>query len=73
MPIIKPHHTRGTVTLTADVVVVGSGAGGSTVAATLAESGLDVIVLEEGGHYETAEYSPHVPEMMGKFMCGGSP
>ena len=34
--------------LKADVVVIGSGAGGAVVAATLAEAGRDVLVLEEG-------------------------
>ena len=40
--------------LECDVVVIGSGAGGAVVAATLAEAGLTVIVLEEG-HQVTAE------------------
>ncbi len=39
-----------------DVVVVGSGAGGAVAAATLAESGLDVLVLEAGRHYERDSY-----------------
>jgi choline dehydrogenase-like flavoprotein len=39
-----------------DVVIVGSGAGGAVAAATLAEAGLDVIVLEAGGHYDRASY-----------------
>jgi choline dehydrogenase-like flavoprotein len=34
-----------------DVLVVGSGAGGSVIATTLAEAGKRVIVLEEGPHY----------------------
>ena len=40
----------------ADVVIVGSGAGGAVAAATLAEAGLDVIVLEAGAHYERGTY-----------------
>lgn len=39
---------RRDLTLDCDVVVVGSGAGGSTVATELALSGLRVVVLEEG-------------------------
>jgi choline dehydrogenase-like flavoprotein len=42
--------------LDCDVVVVGSGAGGATIAAELAEGGLDVIVLEEGGYYTTSSF-----------------
>jgi choline dehydrogenase-like flavoprotein len=43
-----------------DVVIVGSGAGGAAAAATLAEAGADVIVLEAGGHY-TRETYPRDP------------
>ena len=39
-----------------DVLMVGSGAGGAVAAATLAEAGLDVLVLEAGGHYDRDSY-----------------
>lgn len=38
-----------------DVVVIGSGAGGAVVAATLAERGVSVIVVEEGAHVRTED------------------
>src|ERR1700685_1577253 len=40
-----------------DVVVVGSGAGGATMAAELAEAGVDVIVIEEGGYHPTESFT----------------
>jgi hypothetical protein len=40
----------------AQACVIGSGAGGAVVAAKLAEAGFDVIVLEEGGYYTTADF-----------------
>ena len=42
--------------LKADVCIVGSGAGGAVVAARLAAAGLQVLVLEEGGHHTKAEF-----------------
>jgi len=39
-----------------DVLIVGSGAGGAVAATTLAELGLDVLVLEAGGHYNRENY-----------------
>lgn len=48
---------HGDVVLDADVVIVGSGAGGATLAAELAEAGLDVVVVEEGRYYSTRDFT----------------
>jgi choline dehydrogenase-like flavoprotein len=42
--------------LEADVVVVGSGAGGGVVAGTLAQAGLKVVVLEAAGYYNEGDF-----------------
>jgi choline dehydrogenase-like flavoprotein len=39
-----------------DVVIVGSGAGGAVAAATLAEAGLDVVILEAGDAFDRDSY-----------------
>jgi choline dehydrogenase-like flavoprotein len=39
-----------------DVVIVGSGAGGASAAAVLAEAGLEVVMLEAGGHFTRDTY-----------------
>ena len=50
--------------LRTQVLVVGSGAGGAVTAATLAEHGLAVTVLEEGPEIETSGMTTHSPEAM---------
>lgn len=50
-PQVSADHTEE-----CDVVVIGSGAGGAVVAKELAESGLSVIVLEEGPHHTRNDY-----------------
>ena len=39
------------------VVIVGSGAGGATMAAELADAGIDVVMVEEGGYHPTASFT----------------
>jgi len=45
-----------------DVVVVGSGAGGAPLAASLASAGLTVIVLEAGSNFEPGDHTPDETE-----------
>ena len=40
----------------ADVVVIGSGAGGAPVAALLAEAGARVVILEKGPYYTSKDF-----------------
>jgi len=48
----------------ADVVVIGSGAGGSVAATELAEAGLDVVVLEQGHHWTSKDFTQREEEML---------
>ena len=50
----------------ADVVVVGSGSGGAVVGKELAEAGLNVIIIEEGGYFDHQDFNQDVPDMFMK-------
>ena len=55
-----------------DVLIIGSGAGGATTAAILAEAGLDVIVVEEGPWVEQGSVVPFSLEQMDRqYRSGG--
>ena len=45
-------------TLDCDILVVGSGPGGATAAALLAEAGHDVLMVEEGAHHRLPSPTP---------------
>jgi choline dehydrogenase-like flavoprotein len=60
------------VTETADVCVVGSGAGGAVVAWELSERGHSVVLLEKGGYHTREQMTQKEDEMMPKlYMNGG--
>jgi choline dehydrogenase-like flavoprotein len=59
--------------LQTEVLVVGSGAGGATTAAVLAEAGCQVVVVEEGPQVDPGEVVPFsLEEMVRKYRHRGS-
>ena len=55
--LVTQEDVAGELSLECGAVIVGSGAGGATMAAELAEAGVDVIVLEEGGYHPTESFT----------------
>lgn len=53
---ITPLRIMQPTTLTCDVVIVGSGAGGGVVAGELTDAGYDVIVVEKGDYYHDGDF-----------------
>ena len=51
-----------------DILVVGSGAGGTVTALTLAQGGREVLVLEEGSRFSLAEYGGTPTQAMGRMF-----
>jgi choline dehydrogenase-like flavoprotein len=58
------------VELTADAVVIGSGAGGAVVAAELTAAGSDVVVLEMGDYLGEADFNGNEAEMTSRLYLG---
>jgi choline dehydrogenase-like flavoprotein len=61
-----PEHRR------ADVVVIGSGAGGAVAAATLAEAGFEVVILESGGWHTRADFNEDEAAMAATLFAEGA-
>ena len=58
--------------LEADVVIVGSGAGGSVIAAGLASQGMDVVVLEAAGYFNESDFNQlELPAYQQMYWRGG--
>lgn len=60
----RGREARGDVSIEADIVVCGSGAGGGMAARELARSGLRVVVLEEGGDHVASDFTQREDEMI---------
>jgi choline dehydrogenase-like flavoprotein len=58
--------------LEADVVVIGSGAGGSMAAHELAARGLEVLIVERGPHVDRSEFTEDEPEMYARLYSDGA-
>lgn len=57
--------------LTADAVVIGTGAGGAVFASELAEAGKAVVMLEKGNLYTKKDFNQHERDMMPKLFEEG--
>jgi len=57
--------------LDADVCVIGTGAGGAVTAAILAEAGLHVLLVEEGGYHTSADFTMREREVTAKLYQDG--
>jgi choline dehydrogenase-like flavoprotein len=55
--LTEPERTGGPVPAEAEVVVVGSGAGGGLIAAELGRAGHDVLLIEAGGRYPASAHT----------------
>jgi choline dehydrogenase-like flavoprotein len=57
--------------LRADACVIGTGAGGAVAAAELAEGGMDVVVLEQGGQRSTQDATGRPRDVLPRFYRDG--
>jgi len=64
-------HYTGRVSDRCDVVVVGSGPGGSVLAKQLAEAGRDVVLVEEGQPWRPDQFVPDAGEAMLRLLREG--
>ncbi|HLA91117.1 MAG TPA: GMC family oxidoreductase [Gemmatimonadaceae bacterium] len=73
-PRPSPWHTDASsvgATVRAEVVVVGSGAGGAVAAARLAEAGHDVLILEEGEPLDAGDFNEREGELHERLYADG--
>jgi choline dehydrogenase-like flavoprotein len=67
--VTTPDSFSGDVSLSADVVVIGSGAGGAVAAARFAESGSEVVILEEGEFLQARDFNENEGDMVPRLFA----
>ena len=70
LPITSGTQLRNATTDSADVVVVGSGCGGASLACRLAEAGKSVILVEQGGYHAARDFDQREINMLPKIDGG---
>jgi choline dehydrogenase-like flavoprotein len=65
--IIQGTNRSGDVIERADVVIVGTGAGGATLGAFLAERGWNVVMLDKGGFFRAEDFTQREEQAMAAF------
>lgn len=69
---LAPLEITEDTSLTCDVVVVGSGAGGGCVAAGLASRGFDVVILEKGAYRAERDFHHREPDSLAELYLYGA-
>ncbi len=69
--VITAASVRDGAVVTADAIVIGSGAGGAVAAARLAEAGKQVIILEAGEFVSSHEFTEREGEMNARLYADG--
>ncbi len=70
--VVTAHSMRNDIHRRADAVVIGSGAGGAVTAARLAEAGYDVVIVEEGGYYTSADFNEEEAALTERLYADGA-
>jgi choline dehydrogenase-like flavoprotein len=65
--IIQGTNYKGDMREKADIVIVGTGAGGGTLGAYLAERGWKVVMLDKGGFFRAEDFTQREDDAMGDF------
>ncbi|HEX8436169.1 GMC family oxidoreductase [Archangium sp.] len=68
--IRQGREVQADVTESCDVCIIGSGCGGASLAARLAERGRSVVVLEQGGYYTRTDFDQRETNMLAKVDGG---